>query len=73
MAYQLPKMGQGSATLADDKALELDENGFTHPNLHQRIDPKGNASYKTGIYNVNLYRTKTLSTHDEESTTSEIP
>jgi hypothetical protein len=66
-------MGQGSAKPADDAALALDETGFTNPNLHQRIDPQGDASYGTGIYNLNLYRTKTLSTHDEESTTCEIP
>lgn len=73
MAYELPKMGQGSAKPATETDLAHDAAGFTNPNLHQRINPTGNATYGTGIYNVDLYRTKTLSTHDESSTTNEIP
>jgi len=73
MAYQLPAMGQGSAQLADDAELALDAAGLTNPNLHQRIDPQGAATYNTGIYNVSLYKTTTLATHDEASTDVEIP
>ena len=68
--------------------------GYTHPNLHRRIDPDpiipqgsdypfvhydkdGNPyrqSVKIGVWDgINSYRTTTTHTHDEDSTTCEIP
>lgn len=34
----LPKTAQGPATLADNDAINKDKLGFTHPNLHRRIE-----------------------------------
>lgn len=59
-----------------------DDLGFTHPNLHRRIDPQPptdprevrERSYTIGVYDkLNSYRTTEISYHDEESTTCEIP
>lgn len=68
--------------------------GFTHPNLHRRIeddvtvpegvsypllylDPNGvpyKQTIKIGVWDgINSYRTTDTHTHDEESTTCEIP
>lgn len=77
-----PKLGQGPATIADDESLAKDDLGFTHPNLHRRVDASepnpesGEVSpreYSFGIYGVDSYRTTKVNTHDEESTTCEIP
>lgn len=77
-----PKTGQGLAVIADAEALDKDKVGFTHPNLHRRIDPQppeeGSGEvrcrdYKLGVYGTNSYRTTVINTHDEESTTSETP
>lgn len=81
---KFPTMGQGSSSLVregedvvDEVAASRDANGFTHPNLHRRIDtpPDGsiNRKYALGIYGLDSYRTVEYITHDEESTTSEIP
>lgn len=72
----------------------LETFGYTHPNLHRRIesdpyvpqgsdyafvhyDKDGNAykqSVALGVWDgLNSYRTTTTYTHDEESTTCEIP
>lgn len=63
--------------IADEVAANKDAHGFTHPNLHRRIDtpPDGsiNRKYAVGIYGADSYRTIELIAHDEESTTSEIP
>ena len=59
-----------------------DDLGFTHPNLHRRVDvqqptdPREVAprKYTVGVYDkINSYRTTEISYHDEESTTCEIP
>ena len=60
-----------------------DEFGFTHPNLHRRIDPRDPEegskevrpkAYTVGVYDgINSYRTVQSFYHDEESTTCEIP
>lgn len=72
----------------------IDELGYTNPNLHRRVDqdpdiPVGSdypfvyydsegVPYKQNVVigvwdGVNSYRTTTTFTHDEESTTCEIP
>ena len=77
-----PKTGQGPAKLASAEDLARDELGYTHPNLHRRIDPQQPEEssqeykprdYSIGISNVNSYRTTTINTHNEDSETSEIP
>lgn len=78
-----PVLGQGPGHFIPDDGIEkeLDDRGFTNPNLHRRIDPKeptdpelvAPSNYSLGIYGPHSYRTQTLHTHDEESTTSEIP
>lgn len=82
MSTVFPMVGQGTGRPVNENERQKDIQGFTHPNLHRRIDPKqpkeGSGEvrprdYTLGIYNVNSYRTTTINTHDEESTTSEIP
>lgn len=77
MPIVVPQIGQGPAKEVDLEDLKHDKLGFTHPNLHRRIftPPEGtdNRKYKLGIYGYNSYRTTEIITHDEESTTSEIP
>ena len=77
-----PKTGQGPAKVANEEDLIRDAQGFTHPNLHRRIDPQqpsdGSVEYKPrdysiGISNVYSYRTTKINTHDEDSEDSEIP
>lgn len=81
---KFPKVGQGPATkvsedsnVVDAKAKAKDDIGFTHPNLHRRINtpPDGTLhhKYELGIQSVDSFRTAEIITHDEESTTSEIP
>lgn len=71
-----------TSSLADEDALEKDEIGYTHPNLHRRIDPQEPSpdsgevaprEYRLNIYGKNSYRTTVINTHDEDSETSEIP
>lgn len=59
---------------------ERDEIGYTNPNLHRRIDPQTQTSpilspntYSFTIQNNQSYRLTHIHTHDEDSTTSEIP
>lgn len=75
-----PKLGQGVAVPADSTSLDKDTKGFTHPNLHRRIDAKIHHEFQTKpddiqltISGVESYRTETLHNHDEESRTLEIP
>lgn len=80
--------GQGPANIVvdstgqviDPESKQKDDFGLTNPNLHRRLDikpPSGNQissnEYQFGIYGVETYRTKKITYHDEESTTSEIP
>lgn len=71
-----------TSQLADATALAKDEVGFTHPNLHRRIDPQeptpesgelAPREYSVNICGKNSYRTTTICVHDEDSETSEIP
>lgn len=67
-------IGQGNAVIADAEAVNKDTDGFTNPNLHRRTyTPAINTEYSFGIYGLNSFRTTEFVTHDEESTTSEIP
>lgn len=82
--------------LGDIFVPNTDDFGYTHPNLHRRIetepeipnrsvkeypfvnyDANGDAykqSVVLGVWDgINSYRTTTTYTHDEESTTCEIP
>lgn len=79
---QYPKVGQGPAAIASEEDLKKDKLGYTHPNLHRRVDPQQPAEdsgevsprdYRLGIYSVNSYRTTRVNTHDEESSESEVP
>lgn len=64
-----------SARLADEDDLKRDELGYTHPNLHRRIDPQAPDTdntgeiaprdYQLGILGVNSYRTTTKHFHDD--------
>jgi len=74
-------------TIEDQIAYDKDQvTGFTNPNLHRRIDPHepkhednplnqelAPREYRLEIKGTNSYRTTTITVHDEESTTSEIP
>lgn len=83
MDIQFPKVGQGPAKPANEEDLQKEkETGFTHPNLHRRVDPQvpeeGSEElkpreYALGIYNVNSYRTTTIHCQDDESDKVEIP
>lgn len=78
----------------DTIGMNIPDVGYTHPNLHRRMDPDieipsgseysfvkydkdGNPfrqSTVIGVWDgVHSYRTTTTYTHDEESTTCEIP
>ena len=84
--------------LTSDSGLDIIPNatyyGYTHPNLHRRIDldpvvdpekdypflPRNEEGVpykqdiKLGVWDgLHSYRTTTIYTHDEESTTCEIP
>ena len=83
MAIEFPKTAQVVATIASNEDNQRDIHGFVNPNLHRRVDPQEPApesdevrprSYILGVYDgLNSYRTETIYTHDEESTTCEIP
>lgn len=83
MAVEFPKTAQGVAVPANMSDLQKDQHGFTNPDLHRRVDPQPPApdsgevaprEYMIGVYDgLHSYRTVTIVTHDEESTTSEIP
>lgn len=81
----IPTMGQGPAVLLqpEDLGYENDvDRGYTHTDLHRRIYPdvSGRTAYEVAnrvylltINGVNSYRTTTITTHDESSTTDETP
>lgn len=80
MSKEFIQITQGPAVLADETALQKDEQGFTHPNLHRRVDattivPHEVAirEYDLAVRGVSSYRTTTSFTHDEESHTAEAP
>ncbi len=77
-------MGRYPATTLTDEDVKRDEHGYTHPNLHRRIDPHTihddkdhmelkPRQYTIGVLGTNSYRTTEMFTHDEDSETSEVP
>lgn len=66
-----PTMTQGPWVIADPVAEAKDELGFTHPNLHRRLDAKMPddeeeilpREYVVDLMNVNSYRTTKYRTH----------
>jgi len=83
MSIEFPKTAHGVAKPATEEDIQQDEHGLTNPNLHRRIDTDqilqgpgevAPREYTLGVFDgVNSYRLETIVTHDEESTTSEIP
>lgn len=71
------KLAHGEMQPATEVDLLKDRIGFTNPNLHRRIETETEAEqekYTIGVYDrQHSYRTVDYSTHDEESTTCEIP
>lgn len=73
---EFPRYGQGPATKTDESS---ETDGYTHPDLHRRIDPHkrddevSERNYQLGIYSTNSFRTVEIQYHDEESEESEIP
>lgn len=77
------KTASGVAKPLTPEEQAKDDLGFTHPNLHRRVDPQESAEgskevaprkYTLGVYDgINSYRTTEITYHDEESTTCEIP
>lgn len=60
--------------------LNRDDVGFTHPNLHQRLEvqpPEGDElfsrEYSEAIQGIYLLRTTTRHYHDEDNNPDEIP
>ena len=80
--YYPEHTANGIAKPATEEELELDELGYTHPNLHRRVDPQTPEDpretrpreYTLGVWDgQHSYRTTETFYHDEESTTCEIP
>lgn len=83
----IDKLGQGPATKIDEGTDEYikDQNGFTNPNLHRRVEEPSEVSdsekeqgildykYNLGIYGFNSYRTTETITHSEVSDETEVP
>lgn len=78
------KMGRYPMTVLTDDDQIRDDGGFTNPNLHRRVDTSfiyDDDAHKEvlprdhliGVINTDSCRTTTYFTHDEESTTSEVP
>lgn len=81
-----PLIGQGPAHLATEEDLARDARGYTHPNLHRRVDPQtpptsedprnqevAPRNYQLSIQNVHSYRTTIINVHDEDSIDDETP
>lgn len=77
---EFPHTAQGVAKPATPRDIELDELGYTHPDLHRRVDPThpdtevADRKYTIGVYD-GIHSTRTVQQyfHDEESETCEIP
>ena len=79
---EFPKTGQGIMKPVSPTDLQNDQIGFTHPNLHRRLDiqPLEAISseqlpreYTIGIAELDSYRATTFNYHDEDSEDVEIP
>lgn len=82
MAAEMPTMGQGPVRPLTEEELEKDNIGFTHPNLHRRMETtdtyKGEGElqprkYTLGLYGVCSIRTTETFIHDEDSQDCETP
>ena len=81
MPIDIKYAGQGPWKPAEDEDISKDNLGYTHPNLHRRLDiqqptdPKEllPREYQVGIYGRDSYRTTTIYMHDEDDEYNEIP
>lgn len=82
MAFKRPEpIGDGhSAKPANDIEKQKDQIGFTHPNLHRKINPHSQykpetapRGYHLSINGLNSIRTTEIHMHDEESEYEETP
>ena len=79
MPYERPIMGQGNMKPLSDEDQIRDDNGFTHPNLHRRIDPSQPEGehqprdYSLFINNVNSYRLTESFEFEDDVNPDEIP
>lgn len=81
MADTIPSVGQGPAKIASVEDTARDNVGFTNPNLHRNVDSKtpidpnevSPREYMFYIESLDSYRMTDIITHDEDSTTREIP
>lgn len=80
--FEYPKTAQGTAKKASSADIAKEASGFTHPNLHRRIDPKepapssderGPREYKLTVSGLNSFRTTDIKYHDEESNDDDTP
>ena len=78
--HVIQPMAQGLAVPADAEALAKDAVGYTHPNLHRRIQatdrelPELSPRYHELIVGgVNSYRYAKINLHDDSSTDTEVP
>lgn len=79
---KIVNVSQGRAVKVVNNSTEYkkDKFGITQPNLHRRIDIQPvsgdevkQRDYELGVYGTHSYRTTTVYTHDEDSTTDETP
>lgn len=82
MIDKYPQTAQGEAKPATPVDISHDNGGITYPNLHRRVDDEATPlhpgevaadQYTLSVSGVSSYRTTKHTTHDEESTDSEIP
>lgn len=82
MAAEMPQMGQGPVQPLTEEELEKDKLGFTHPNLHRRMETTDTyqgegelqpRKYTLGLYGVCSIRTTETFIHDEDTEEVEIP
>lgn len=79
MSYERPIMGHGNMKPLSDEDEIRDNNGFTHPNLHRRIDasqPEGEIKprdYSLFVNGVNSYRLTESYIYEDEDNPNEIP
>ena len=69
----IPALAQGGLYPINELEARRDSfSGFTNPNLHRRVNDAVTDT-KICVCGTNSYRIEESTTHDEESTTSEIP
>lgn len=79
---EISSVANGVAKPCTEDDVQRDMHGFTHPNLHRRVDAhipedpreKAPRSYTFSIYDdIHSNRTTEIHYHDEESEVDEIP